>query len=77
MRECVYMGDIVTSLTVCSDNRWVRASFVIYNECVSIILWTCQLNLIRGPQKRHILCVIVCYIVRHFPECKRQCQVTL
>lgn len=28
MHECVYMGDIVTSLSVCSDNRWVNGSFV-------------------------------------------------
>lgn len=31
---CV-MGDMVTSLTACSDNRWVNRSFVIYNKvCV-------------------------------------------
>lgn len=59
MHECVYMGDIVTSLTVCCDNRWMNGSFVIYNECVSIILWTtCQFcNVIKGPQKCQILCV--------------------
>lgn len=57
MHERVYMGDIVTSLTVCSDNRWVNGSFVMYNESVSVILWTvCQLcNVIKEAQKCHIL----------------------
>lgn len=59
MHECIYMGDIVTSLSVCSDNRWVNGSFVIYYECVSVMLWTvCQLcNVIKGPQKCQILWV--------------------